>query len=78
MLFRSESVDDEFCGDDDDSDEDFIVPEFELEKVRMLLKGREEIEVEIPHDQPKRKFCESHKNFADKRFERTRNVNARS
>ena len=58
-----ESADDELCSDDDDSDDDFIVPESELEKVRMLLKGREGVEVEIPCDKPKRKFCKSHKKF---------------
>ena len=59
----AESADDELCGDDDDSDNDFIVTESELEKVRMLLKGREGVEVEIPRDKPKRKFCKSHKKF---------------
>ena len=49
----AKSADDEFCGDNDDSDNDFIVPKSELEKVRMLLKGREGVEVEIPCDIPK-------------------------
>ena len=59
----AESADDELCGEDEDSDDDFIIPESELEKVRMLLKGREGVEVEIPRDKPKRKFCKSHKKF---------------
>ena len=59
----AKSADDEFCGDEDDSDDDFIVPESELETVRTLLKGREGIEVEIPCDKPKHKFCKSHKRF---------------
>ena len=42
-------------------DEDFIVPKAELEKVRMLLKGRNEIELEIPCDKSKRRFCKSHR-----------------
>ena len=59
----AKSADNELCGDDDDSNDDFIVPESELEKVRMLLKGKEGVQVEIPCDKPKRKFCKSHKKF---------------
>ena len=49
--------------EDDESRYDDIVPEEELEKVRLLLKGREEILLDIPVDKPKRKFCKSHKKF---------------
>ena len=59
----AESADDELCGDNVDSDDDFIVPHSELEKVRMLLKGQEGVEVEIPRDKPKCKFCKSHEKF---------------
>ncbi|KAI5070420.1 hypothetical protein GOP47_0014763 [Adiantum capillus-veneris] len=40
---------------------DSVVPKEELEKVRLLLKGREEIALELPRDGPKRKFCKSHR-----------------
>ena len=59
----AKSANDELCGDDNDLDDDFIVLESELEKVRMLLKGREGVEVEIPCDVPKQKFCKSHRKF---------------
>ena len=49
--------------EDDESGYDDIVPEEELEKVRLLLKGREEILLDIPVDKPKRKFCKSHRKF---------------
>ena len=39
--------------EDDESGYDDIVPEEELEKVRLLLKGREEILLDIPVDKPK-------------------------
>ena len=45
-----------------DSD-DAIVPEEDLEKIRVLLQGREEIALEIPKEKPKRKFCKSHRKF---------------
>ena len=35
----------------------------ELEKIRLLLKGREEIALELPCEKPKRKFCKSHRKF---------------
>ena len=47
----------------DSNDEDFNVSQYELEKVRMLLKGREEVEMEIPCATIKQKFCKSHQNF---------------
>lgn len=47
----------------DDDEEDFDVPESELEKIRVLLRGREEIELDVPNDKPKRKFCKSHRLF---------------
>lgn len=46
-----------------DSDEDFDVPKSELEKVRMLLKGRDRVQLEIPKSKPSRKFCQSHRKF---------------
>ena len=45
-----------------DSD-DFVVPEEELENIRLPLKGREEIALELPREKPKRKFCKSHRKF---------------
>ena len=45
-----------------DSD-DSIVPEEELEKIRVLLRGREGVDMKIPRDKPKRKFCKSHRKF---------------
>ena len=44
-----------------DNEDDFIVPEYELEKVRILLKGREGIDLEIPSDKQKCHFCKSHR-----------------
>ena len=43
--------------------DDAIVPEEELEKIRVLLRGRKEIALEFPKDKPKRKFCKSHRKF---------------
>ena len=61
-LSLAESANDEFC--EEDSDKDLIVPESELEKICILLRGQEEgIEMEIPRDKPKCKFCKSHKKF---------------
>ena len=45
-----------------DSD-DAIVPEEDLEKIRVLLRGREEIALEFPKEKPKHKFCKSHRKF---------------
>ena len=45
-----------------DSD-DAIVSEEELEKIRVLLRGRDEVALEIPKTKPKRKFCKSHRKF---------------
>ena len=59
----AESADDELGEYIESDEDDFIVPESELEKVRMLLKGREEVELEIPRDMSKRKFCKSHRKF---------------
>ena len=42
-------------------DEDFDVPETELEKIRILLRGREAQELIMPKDKHKRKFCKSHR-----------------
>ena len=61
-LSLAESVDDEFS--EEDSDKDFIVPESELEKIQILLRGQEEgIYMEIPRDKSKCKFCKSHRKF---------------
>ena len=58
------SLEEEMADDEIDSnDEDFIVLESEIEKVRMLLKGRGEVEMEIPREVSKRKFCKSHRKF---------------
>ena len=48
---------------DTGSDDDFEVPESELEKVRMLLRGRQEVDLEIPMSTKPRKFCQSHRKF---------------
>ena len=48
--------------EDLDSEGDDIVPESEIEKVRLLLKEREVL-LDIPYDKPKQKFCKSHRKF---------------
>ena len=48
---------------DTGSDNDFEVPEFELEKVRMLLRGRQEVDLDIPMSTKPRKFFQSHRKF---------------
>ena len=65
LSLEEENVDDDLYGEIeiDSSEEDFIVPESDLEKVRMLLKGRGEVEMEIPRDTTKCKFCKSHRKF---------------
>ena len=63
---RAGTADDELEENDEnisESNEDFEVPESELGKVRILLRGREEIHLEIPKAEPNRKFCHSHKKF---------------
>ena len=62
-LHLAESANNELCGDDDDLDDDLIVPKSELEKVRMLLKGREDVHLQIPNGKFRRKFCKSHRKF---------------
>ena len=37
------------------------MPESELEKIRWLLKGREDLHLQVPCEAPKRKYCESHR-----------------
>ena len=62
-------------------DEDnFIVPNTEIEKVQMLLKGQDNMELEIPCDKAKCRFCKSHKKFCkrelrEKLTQSTRKVN---
>ena len=60
-LFDAENADGELSEDEKQDKDDFDVHEFELEKVQCLLKGREDIHVQVPCDAPKRKFCESHR-----------------
>ena len=48
--------------EDLDSRGDDIVPESEIEKVRLLLREREVL-LDIPYDKPKQKFCKSHRKF---------------
>ena len=61
-LYLAKSTNDEFC--EEDLDKDFVVPEWELEKIQVLLRGQEEgIDMEIPCDKPKHKFCKSHRKF---------------
>ena len=43
--------------------DDAIVSEEDLEKIRMLLRGREEIALEVPKVKPKCKFCKIHRKF---------------
>lgn len=43
----SEHTDDDLDGMEGYDSEDFVVPEEELEKIRLLLKGREEIAMEL-------------------------------
>ena len=59
----SEHRDDVLDGTEGYDSEDFVVPKEELEKIRLLLKGREEIALELPSEKPKRKFCKSHRKF---------------
>ena len=49
--------------------EELIVPESEMEKVKLLLKGREGVEMEIPCDTEKRKFCQSHRKFCKQKIQ---------
>ena len=51
---------------------DKIVPEEELEKIRILLRGREGVDLDLPKHKPKRKFCKSHRKFRKKAEERKR------
>ena len=60
-LSDAENADGELSEDDKQHKEDFNVPEFELEKVRWLLKGREDLHLQVPYEAPKRKYCESHR-----------------
>ena len=59
-----------------DSD-DAIVPEEDLEKIRVLLRGREEIALEFPKEKPKRKFCKSHRKFWKQAVEEARQRKAK-
>ena len=59
----SEHRDDDLDGTEGYDSDDFVVPEEELEKIILLLKGREEIALELPSEKPKRKFCKSHMKF---------------
>ena len=54
-------MDGELSEDEKQDKEDFDVPEFELEKVQWLLRGREDIHLQVPCDAPKCKYCESHR-----------------
>ena len=58
-----------------DSD-DAIVLEEELEKIQVLLRGCEEIALEIPKDKPKCKFCKSHRKFEKQAVEEARRKKA--
>ena len=40
-----------------------IVPEEELKKIRVLLRGRIGVDMKIPLDKQKQKFCKSHRKF---------------
>ena len=61
-LPSAESADDERWEDmESDNEDTFVVFERELEKVRLILKGREGVDMEIPSDKQKRRFCKSHK-----------------
>ena len=48
---------------DDDGKNDFNVPEFKLEKVQLLLKGREAVTLNIPKNQPRQESGKSHRKF---------------
>ena len=65
---------DSFDGYDSD---DAIVPEEELEKIRVLLRGRKEIAQEISKDKPKCKFCKSHRKFWKQVVEEARRKKAK-
>lgn len=49
---------DSFEGYDSDN---YIVLEEELEKIRVLLRGREGVDIKIPLDKPKQRFCTNHR-----------------
>ena len=51
----------EESGNSADFEDDAIVPESELEKVRLLLKGREEVQLTMSKTKATRKFCKSHR-----------------
>ena len=54
--------------------DDFDVPKSELEKVWWLLKGREGIHLQIPHNGPKHKYCNSRRKI-HKRGPQTKQTN---
>ena len=64
-LSVEDDADDEQCKDlgIGSGDDDFIVLESELEKVRMLLKGREDVHLQILNGKFRRKFCKGHQKF---------------
>ena len=45
----SKHKEDDLDGTEGYDSDDFVVPEEELEKIRLLLKGREEIALELPN-----------------------------
>ena len=48
---------------DVDGENDLVAPKSELEKVRLLFKGREAMSLSIPRDQPQCKVYQIHCKF---------------
>ena len=60
-FFNAKKVDGELSKNIESNMDDFNVPECEVEKVGWLLKGKEDIHLEIPCDNLKQRYCNSHK-----------------
>lgn len=61
--YDANKVDGEMTNSIEIKDDDFIIPKLELEKVKMLQKGRKDVKFEATHEKPKCKFEKSHRNF---------------
>ena len=70
--FEAEKADMEESDDINSDEEDNIVLKSELEKIWLLLKGREDVELSVPSDKPMRKFYKSHQKFCKQELKKKR------
>lgn len=62
-----EDDDDGLLGSLDEPDiDDAVVSKEDLEKVRILLRGRDSVDLDLPKHESKRKFCKSHRKYKKK------------